>query len=172
MVCNRFLFFIFRQSIQQAETASSRCWRWWKWLEGRSCRWPRTGIWKKVSFILTYPNDLLPCRLVLFSQTWGRRSQWWTQGCNWRQRSYKWASRYPGRRCKKHGVHFVEPEGEQNIKTRTNKYFLTELNIAVRVRSVVIPIPTLPGTDSAGMKRDSQARIWREGWWWLYYSEW
>ena len=36
---------------------------------------------------------------------------------------------------------------------------LTELNIAVRVRRVVIPIPTLPGTDSAEINRDSQARI-------------
>ena len=35
---------------------------------------------------------------------------------------------------------------------------LTELNMAVRVRRVVMPMPTLPGTDSAGMKRDSQAR--------------
>ena len=37
----------------------------------------------------------------------------------------------------------------------------TALNIAVRVRRVVIPIPTLPGTDSAGMKRESQASTWR-----------
>ena len=37
----------------------------------------------------------------------------------------------------------------------------TELNIAARVRRVVIPMPTLPGTDFAGMKRDSQARICR-----------
>ena len=36
---------------------------------------------------------------------------------------------------------------------------LTELNIAVRVRRVVIPIPTLPGTDSAEINRDSQASI-------------
>merc|ERR1719206_1545225 len=35
----------------------------------------------------------------------------------------------------------------------------TELNIAVRVRRVVIPIPTLPGTDSAEINRDSQASI-------------
>ena len=37
----------------------------------------------------------------------------------------------------------------------------TELNIAVSVRRVVIPIPTLPGTDSAGMNRESQASTWR-----------
>ena len=34
----------------------------------------------------------------------------------------------------------------------------TELNMAVRVRRVVIPMPTLPGTDSGGMKRESQPR--------------
>ena len=33
--------------------------------------------------------------------------------------------------------------------------------MAVRVRRVVIPIPTLPGTLSTGMKRDSQASTWR-----------
>ena len=37
----------------------------------------------------------------------------------------------------------------------------TALNIAVRVRRVVIPIPTLPGTDSAGMNMESQAITWR-----------
>ena len=37
---------------------------------------------------------------------------------------------------------------------------LTELNMAVSVRRVVIPIPTLPGTDSAEINRDSQARTW------------
>ena len=42
-------------------------------------------------------------------------------------------------------------------------YRYTELNIAVRVRRVVIPIPTLPGTDSAGINRDSQARTCRQG---------
>ena len=30
----------------------------------------------------------------------------------------------------------------------------------MRVRRVVIPIPTLPGTDSAEINRDSQARTW------------
>jgi hypothetical protein len=34
---------------------------------------------------------------------------------------------------------------------------LTELNMAVRVSSVVIPIPTRPGTDSGGTNRESQA---------------
>ena len=34
--------------------------------------------------------------------------------------------------------------------------------MAVRVRRVVIPIPTLPGTDSGGMKRESQARTWKK----------
>ena len=38
---------------------------------------------------------------------------------------------------------------------------LTELNIAVRVSRVVMPIPTLPGTDSGGMKSDSQASTWK-----------
>ena len=32
--------------------------------------------------------------------------------------------------------------------------------MAVRVSRVVMPIPTLPGTDSAGMNSDIQPRIW------------
>merc|ERR1719500_1094181 len=36
-------------------------------------------------------------------------------------------------------------------------FCLTELNMAVRVSKVVIPIPTRPGTDSGGTKRESQA---------------
>ena len=47
-----------------------------------------------------------------------------------------------------------------------NKYNLTESilnesNMAVTVRRVVIPMPTLPAIESGGMKRDSQASTWR-----------
>ena len=38
---------------------------------------------------------------------------------------------------------------------------LTELNMVVTVRRVVIPMPTLPAIESGGMKRDSQASTWR-----------
>ena len=34
---------------------------------------------------------------------------------------------------------------------------LSNLNIAVRVRMVVMPMPTLPGTEERGRKRPSQA---------------
>ena len=37
---------------------------------------------------------------------------------------------------------------------------LTELNMAVSVSRVVMPIPTLPGTDSAGINKDNQANTW------------
>ena len=35
---------------------------------------------------------------------------------------------------------------------------ITDLSIAVRVSMVVMPIPTLPGTEVRGMKRPSQPR--------------
>ena len=56
----------------------------------------------------------------------------------------------------------ILPHLTMYVKLFELRYMFTELNIAVRVRRVVIPIPTLPGTDSAGMKSDSQARIWRK----------
>ena len=37
----------------------------------------------------------------------------------------------------------------------------TELNMVVTVSRVVIPMPTLAGIDSGGIKRDSQASTWR-----------
>ena len=40
-----------------------------------------------------------------------------------------------------------------------NKKLLTALNMAVRVRRVVMAIPVLPGMDSGGRKRESQETI-------------
>ena len=45
-----------------------------------------------------------------------------------------------------------------------NKKLLTALNMAVRVRRVVMPIPTLPGTDSGGTNRDSQPSTCHSQW--------
>ena len=37
---------------------------------------------------------------------------------------------------------------------------ITAQNMAVRVSRVVMPIPTLPGTDSTEMNKDIQASVW------------
>ena len=49
------------------------------------------------------------------------------------------------------------------------KFCLTALSMAVRVRSVVMPMATLPGTDSGSMNRENQASTtnmadWRYIW--------
>ena len=148
------------QSIQPAEMASSRGWKWRRWWEERFCRSIQTRMRKNSNF--SFNLDYFPSPLGLSCQIWGRWWWWWTQGYNWRQRACRWASRCQGRRCRRHEEHSVEPERTWHLSTKPN-VLLTELNIAVRVRRVVIPIPTLPGTDSAGINRDSQPRTWIQG---------
>ena len=104
---------------------------------------------------------MLPFYLLSCTQTYWSRLWQWTPWCSWTRRSYTSASKCPGRRRKTRGERCYGPKYFPHYSTNIFLgLIITALNMAVRVSRVVMPIPTLPGTDSAGMNSDIQPRIW------------